>query len=76
MQVQSIETKVMRDFDRVIVNGSFLRRGLAFCAAVLNICWVLVILAGLFSSSGLVVIVLANTIVVVVVVKKREEIDD
>ena len=51
-----------------MVNGPFLCRDLAFCVAVLNAFWVLVILELFFLSSGLVVTFLAIVMVVLVVV--------
>ena len=58
-----------------MVNGPFLCRDLAFCTAVLNACWALVIFAGFFLSF---VLVAGSRDIVMVVVdeKKREERDD
>ena len=60
----------------MLVNGPFLCRALAFCAAVLSVA--LVILEGLFLSFGLIAGVRDIAIVVVVVDKKkwREQRDD
>ena len=64
-------------FNGVMVNFPFLCHALALCAAVLNACWALVFLAGLFLSSGLVYLFLAIAMVVIVVdVKEREKSDD
>ena len=62
--------------DGVTVTVPFLACSLAVCAAILNTCWALVILAGFFLSVCLFVIFLTAldiVMVVVVVDKKREK---
>ena len=60
----------------VIVNGPFLCRALASCAAILNACWAFVILAGFFLSSGLVAVVLVHNGGYCCCEKNREKIAD
>ena len=63
--------------DGVTVTVPFLACSLAVCAAILNTCWALVILAGFFLSVCLVAVFLfvCRDIVMVVVVDKKERED-